>query len=89
MRNPIGWVEIATTDLERAKTSYEKAVTMLKKSHDEAMKLIESFSNKELFTKKYFNWTGTTSVGSYCVSSTSSHYDWAIQKLKKHKRNCK
>ncbi len=24
MRNPIGWVEIATTDLERAKTFYEK-----------------------------------------------------------------
>ncbi len=24
MRNPIGWVEIAATDLERAKTFYEK-----------------------------------------------------------------
>ncbi len=68
-------------------TSYEQAVEMLKNSHDEVMKLIETFSNEELFTKKYFKWSGTTSVGSYCVSATSSHYDWAVKKLKKHKKN--
>ncbi len=50
-------------------------------------KIIESFTNEELFTNKYFPWTGTTSVGSYCVSSTSSHYDWAIKKINKHKRS--
>ncbi len=68
-------------------TSYEQAVTMLKKSHNDVMNIIETFSDEELFTNKYFNWTGTTSVGSYCVSSTSSHYDWAIKKFKKHKKN--
>ncbi len=68
-------------------TSYEKAVEMLKTSHKEVMKIIESFTNEELFTNKYFAWTGTTSVGSYCVSATSSHYDWAIKKINKHKRN--
>ncbi len=68
------------------KTSYEQAVTMLKKSHNKVMDLIETLSNEELFTKKYFPWTGTTHVGGYCISSTSSHYDWAIDKLKKHKR---
>ncbi len=70
-------------------TPYEQSVTMLKKSHNEVMEIIETFSNEELFTNKYFTWTGTTSVGSYCVSATSSHYDWAIKKLKKHKKNCK
>ncbi len=69
------------------KTSYEQAVEMLKNSHKKTMKIIESFSNEELFTNKYFPWTGTTSVGSYCVSATSSHYDWAIKKLRKHKKN--
>ena len=68
------------------KTDYDKSVEMLKISHKNVMKIIDSFSNEELFTNKYFSWTGTTSLGSYCVSATSSHYDWAIKKLKKHKR---
>ena len=67
------------------KTSLKEAVTLLEKSHSDALTLIETFSNEELFTNKYFSWTGTTSLGSYCVSSTSSHYDWAIKKIKKHK----
>ena len=66
------------------KTSLESATTLLKESHREVLKLIESFTNEELFTKKYYSWTGTTSLGSYAVSSTSSHYDWAIKKLKQH-----
>ncbi len=70
-------------------TSYEKAVEMLKESHGELMKIVGEFTNEELFTKKYFDWTGTTSVGSYLVSATSSHYDWAIKKIKAHKKNCK
>lgn len=64
-------------------TSLETAKEMLSKSHDEVIKLIESFSNEELFTKAYFKWSGTTSVGAYFVSATSSHYDWAMKKLKR------
>lgn len=65
-------------------TSLASAKEMLRASHDEALKLIEPFSNEELFTKKYFNWTGTTTLGSYCVSAMPSHYDWAIKKLRAH-----
>lgn len=25
-----------------------------------------------------------TNLGSYCVSATASHYDWAMKKIKKH-----
>ncbi|MDP8079942.1 ClbS/DfsB family four-helix bundle protein [Phocoenobacter skyensis] len=67
-------------------TSYEQAVKMLKDSHNKVMDMVDSFTNEELFTKKYFSWTGTTSLGSYCISGTSSHYDWAIKKLKMHKK---
>jgi len=67
-------------------TDYEKATTLLNQTHKKCMDLIDSFTEEELFTKKYFQWTGSTSLGSYCVSSTSSHYDWAIKKLKKHKK---
>lgn len=26
-------------------------------------------------------------LGSYCVSATASHYDWAMKILKAHKKN--
>lgn len=65
-------------------TTLETSKNLLKDSHSFVMKSIETFTDEELFTKKYFDWTGTTSLGSYCVSSTSSHYDWAINKIKKH-----
>lgn len=65
-------------------TPLEEAKTLLNRSHSEVMLLIDSFSDEELFTKKYFPWTGTTNLGSYGISATSSHYDWAIKKLKKH-----
>jgi len=64
-------------------TSYADAETMLKKTHKEVMALIETFSNEALFSKGTFDWTGTTTLGSYCVSATSSHYDWAIKDIKK------
>jgi hypothetical protein len=66
------------------KTSYEKAKKMLLDSHKQVLDLVEQFSNDELFAKKAFKWTGSTTLGSYCVSVTSSHYDWAIKKIKMH-----
>ena len=71
-------------------TSYDDAVLMLRDSHANVMALIESLNNDELFEKKHFPWTGTTNVGSYCISVTASHYDWAIKKLKLHSKTyCK
>ena len=62
-------------------TPYAAAKEMLIKSHKMVVETIERFSDAELFTKKHFNWTGSSSLGSYCVSATSSHYDWAIKKI--------
>ena len=70
-------------------TSLESAKQMLEESHKKVMALAERYSNEELFTKKYFNWTGTTDLGSYFVSTTSSHYDWAIKKIKSHCKKVK
>ena len=69
-------------------TSLDSAKTMFAQSHAAAMKLIEGYTNEELFTKKYFPWTGNAALGDYCVSDTSSHYEWAIKKIKAHKKNC-
>lgn len=68
-------------------TPNDTAAEWLKTSHAAVMALIETFSDEELFTKKYFAWTGTTSLGSYCISATASHYDWAIKKLKAHQKS--
>ena len=63
-------------------TALREARDLLDISHHQILDLIESFTNEELFTKKYFTWTGTTSLGSYFVSSTSSHYEWAAKKTR-------
>lgn len=65
-------------------TSLATARKQLNKSHEQVMKLAESFTEEQLFTKKFYKWTGTTDLGSYFVSTTASHYDWAIKKLKLH-----
>ena len=70
-------------------TLLEDAGKMYRKSHEEVMELAETFSDKELFTKDIFPWVGGSTLGSYFVSATASHYDWAIKKLKAHQKNCK
>lgn len=66
------------------KTQLEDSMEMLNLSHESVIELTQKFSNKELFTKQYFDWTGSTTLGSYCVSTMSSHYDWALKKLRAH-----
>ena len=70
-------------------TPLEEARRLLEESHNAVMALAEGFSDEELFHKGRFDWTGTTTLGSYFVSATSSHYDWALKKLRAHRRNCK
>lgn len=48
--------------------------------------VINSHSDEELFEKKRYKWTGTTSLGAYLVSNTSSHYEWALKLIKKAKK---
>ncbi|MEO1060474.1 MAG: ClbS/DfsB family four-helix bundle protein [Actinomycetota bacterium] len=37
----------------------------------------------DLFEKRRYAWTGSTSVGSYAVSATTSHYDWARKLIRR------
>ncbi len=67
-------------------TPLEKAKQMLDDTHDQVIKLIGDFDDGELFEKKHYSWTGSSNLGSYFISVTSSHYDWAMKKLKAHKR---
>ncbi len=63
--------------------SLEQAKKLLRQSHAMILELIESHSNDELFSKNVYKWTKSSTLGAYFVSCTSSHYDWAMKKLKK------
>lgn len=69
---------------EHQNTRLEDAMRDIDKSHKEILKLAENFSNDELFSKNIFSWTGGSTLGSYFVSTTTSHYDWALKKLRKY-----
>ena len=90
---PYNWKTYGDMNVEFWKkhqnTSLEEAREMVEKTHNEVLCLAETFSNEELFTKGVYQWVGGSALGSYFVSVTSSHYDWAMKKLKAHIRNCK
>lgn len=52
-------------------------------SFTEVLQLIEKHTNEELFEKKRYKWTGSTSLGAYLISNTSSHYHWAYKLIKR------
>ena len=65
-------------------TPYDTAKQMLAVSHAHVMALIAGFTNEELFEAGVLKFTGTSTLGAYCVSATASHYDWAMKKIKAH-----
>ena len=50
------------------------------------MNVIMEMSNEELFQKNVYDWVGGSTIGSYFISVTSSHYDWAMKKIKAHRK---
>jgi len=63
--------------------SLQKTRKSLNASYEEIQLIIQAHSEEELFEKKRYKWTGSTSLGSYLISATSSHYDWAYKLIKK------
>ncbi|NNK75455.1 MAG: ClbS/DfsB family four-helix bundle protein [Maribacter sp.] len=52
-------------------------------SHKKVRAIIQKHTNEELFEKKRYSWTGTSSLATYLRSNTSSHYNWAYNLIKK------
>ena len=90
---PYNWKTYGDLNVEFWKkhqnTNLEEAKEMLKQSHKKVLELADTFTNEELFSKDVYKWVGGSVLGSYFVSATSSHYDWAIKKIKAHQKNCK
>ena len=64
-------------------TALPKALKKLNSSHQNMLSIIDAHTNEELFEKKRYKWTGSTSMGAYMISASSSHYDWAYKLIKK------
>lgn len=64
-------------------TTLTTAKVLLQDSYEDVLKLIRDHSDEELFTKKRYAWTGSTSLGAYLISATWSHYRWALKLIKK------
>ena len=90
---PYNWKTYGNMNVEfwkkHQKTDLEEAKKLLEKSHQDVMALADTFSNEELFSKGVYSWAGGSPLGSYFVSVTASHYDWAMKKLKAHIKNVK
>lgn len=70
------WQEYQSKSLKNTKIA-------LNRSYKKMIRIIESHSDKELFEKKRYFWTGTTSLAAYVMSNSSSHYHWAIKQIRK------
>lgn len=66
--------------------SLDMALEQFKESHKKIMNTIHTMSNDELFQKNVYDWVGGSTIGSYFISVTSSHYDWAMKKIKAHRK---
>jgi hypothetical protein len=57
-------------------------VARLDDSHQRIRDVVAAYTDDELFTTKRYRWTGSTSVASYAVSATTSHYDWVRKQVR-------
>ncbi len=56
------------------------------RSHAATMDVINALSNEVLFGPSQYAWTGKNTLGTYFVSTTSSHYLWARKEIRKGRR---
>lgn len=66
-----------------ATISLAQAIALLDSSYQTVQNHIKKHSDADLFEKKKYAWTGSTSLAAYLISATSSHYDWAYKLIKK------
>ena len=87
-----GYTWQTTRDLNAAlwkkhqKTTLNTILNRVDQTHSRLQELMSAHTNEELFQKCHYEWTGSTSLGSYLTSATSSHYNWATKLLRKYRR---
>ncbi|MBN2117151.1 MAG: ClbS/DfsB family four-helix bundle protein [Anaerolineales bacterium] len=83
----LNWAQIPLLNQRIYKTYRDMPLADVQKnfkaSHKKMLKTIQGLSEEELFTRGYYAWTKNNTLGTYFVSSTSSHYNWARMNIKK------
>ena len=74
------WEDTQLDTLEEAKKHFQS-------SYQQVQAIIHKHTDQELFEKKRYPWTGSTSLGSYLISNTSSHYAWGLRIIKRGLKN--
>ena len=65
-------------------TPLKEASRLLEGTHDEMLRLADSFTEEELFTKGFYKCTYTTTMAAYFASVTTSPCSQAVKLLKAH-----
>lgn len=65
------------------KTSLTKGLKLLDGSYNNVQAIIKKHSDADLFEKKKYAWTGSTSLGAYLIMNSVSHYNWAMKQIKR------
>ena len=82
------WKTLPALNLEIWKkyqrVSLAESKELLQESHNMILDIIETHTNDELFDRGIYKWTKSSTLGAYFVGCTSSHYDWAMKKIKLH-----
>lgn len=77
--------ELERINFEKAQAvPFDEAWSKLKASHEEMLTLLDGFTDEELFAKKVFKVTYTTTMGCYFMCCTTQPYGKAVKKLKAH-----
>lgn len=63
--------------------TWDEVVLGLDTSHREVCEVIAGYGD-DLFEKRRYPWTGSTSVGAYAAAATTSHYEWAARLIRAH-----
>jgi hypothetical protein len=63
--------------------AWDDVCARLDESRRRVKDVIASYDDAALFEKRRYRWTGSTSVGSYAVSATTSHYEWATRLIRR------
>lgn len=66
-----------------AEMPLEEIRAMFQANFTAVFDLLQTMSEEELFTPRYYAWTGTSTLLLYMIANTSSHYRWARTEMRK------
>lgn len=85
------WKDTKALNRNIWETNQEISLAIVRKNladtHQQLIAIITQHTDEELFTKKYYKWTGTSSLATYIRANTSSHYQWAYRLIRKGIKN--